>query len=62
MEYEAYTEEEALATLVYRTAFEYGRDGRPLEELLAFCAEVGATEQQTENAPYYFQDGVDLYA
>lgn len=61
MEYEACTEEEALASLVYRTAFEYGRDGRYLEELLAFCAEVGATEQQTENAPYYFQDGV-LYA
>ena len=57
MEYEAYTEEEALATLVYRTAFEYGRDGRSLESLFAFCAEQGATEQQTENAPYYFEDG-----
>ena len=57
MEYEAYTEEEALATLVYRTAFEYGRDGRSLEELFAFCAEAGATEGQTENATYYFEDG-----
>jgi len=57
MEYEAMTDEEALASLVYRTAFEYGRDGRSLESLLAFCAEQGATEQQTENAPYYFEDG-----
>jgi len=57
MEYEAVTDEEALATLVYRTAFEYGRDGRSLEELLAFCEEQGATEGQTENAPYYYEDG-----
>ena len=57
MEYEAYTEEEALATLVYATAREYGAEGRSLEELFAFCAEVGATEQQTENAPYYYEDG-----
>ena len=57
MEYEAYTAEEALATLVYRTAYEYGRDGRSLEELTAFCAEAGATAEQTENAPYYFEDG-----
>ena len=57
MEYEAYTEEEVLATLVYRTAFEYGRDGRSLESLLAFCAEQGATLEQTANAPYYFEDG-----
>lgn len=57
MEYEAMTNEEALAAVVYRTAFEYGRDGRSLEELTAFCAEVGATEGQTENAPYYFEDG-----
>ena len=62
MSYEAETAEEVLASLVYRTAFEYGRDGRSLEELLAFCEEQGATEQQTENAPYYFQDGVDLYS
>ena len=57
MEYEAYTEKEVLSTLVYRTAFEYGRDGRSLESLLAFCAEQGATPEQTANAPYYFEDG-----
>ena len=57
MEYEAYTEEEALATLVYRTAFEYGRDGRSLEELTAFCVEQGATVWMTENASNYYEDG-----
>jgi hypothetical protein len=61
MSYEAQTSEEALATLVYRTAFEYGRDGRSLESLLAFCEEQGATPEQTANAPYYFEDGVTLY-
>jgi len=61
MSYEAETSEEALATLVYRTAFEYGRDGHSLESLLAFCEEQGATEKMLENAPFYFEDGVTLY-
>lgn len=57
MEYEAQTQEEALASVVYRTAFEYGRDGRSLEELMAFCVEQGATVWMAENAPHYYEDG-----
>ena len=57
MEYEAMTNEEALAAVVYRTAFEYGRDGRSLEELTAFCVEQGATVWMAENAPHYYEDG-----
>ena len=57
MGYEAVTNEEALATLVYRTAFEYGRDGRSHEELTAFCVEQGATVWMAENASHYFEDG-----
>ena len=60
MEYEAETEEEVLASFVYRMAFEFGKEGNSLVSLLTFLREHNA-EHLLDNAVGFWQDGVDLY-
>ena len=60
MEYQAETEEEVLASFVYRMAFEFGKEGNTVESLATFCREQNA-EHLLDNAVGFWQDGVDLY-
>ena len=60
MEYEAETEEEVLASFVYRMAFEFGKEGNSVESLVTFCTEQNALHL-FDNAIGYWQDGVFLY-
>ena len=60
MEYQAETEEEVLASFVYRMAFDFGKEGNSVESLITFCQEHNAMHL-FDNAIGYWQDGVFLY-